>query len=352
MNWNHGGDVAGFRQRYGIEPLDFSASLNPLGMPESVRAAARRAVDAAVPYPDPFCRDLANALAARLAVGPERLFFGNGAAEVIFRLVQSRRPRKALLTAPSFTEYEAALHLVGCDVDFHVLDRDRNFVVEDGIIAAIQPGVDMLFLCQPNNPTGHLVAPDLMLRIVEQCHQTGTMLVVDECFLPFVENGTAQSVIPLLADNPGLIVVGSFTKLYAMAGLRLGFAVCGDETTVDDLRRVGPPWSVSTVAQAAGLAALAEDEYVRRSLAIIREEKHYLRHALEEIGLQVIGGEANYLFFASRREDIVESLLPRGIMVRGCANFRGLGPGYYRIAVRLREENTRLIEALRSVDGL
>ncbi|MCD8350809.1 MAG: threonine-phosphate decarboxylase CobD [Planctomycetaceae bacterium] len=352
MSWNHGGDVAGYRQRYGVEPLDFSASLNPLGMPDSVRAAARRAVDAAVPYPDPFCRELADALASHLGVEPDRVFFGNGAAEVIFRLVQARRPRTALLTAPSFAEYEGALKSVGCEPAFHVLDRERDFLVDDAILAHIHSGVDMVFLCQPNNPTGQLIAPDLMLNIIDQCRRTGTMLVVDECFLPFVEDGQARSVTPLLVNNPGLVVLGSFTKLYAMAGLRLGFALCGDAATVEALRRVGPPWSVSTVAQAAGRAALTEDEYVRRSLALIRDEKRFLRHELERLGLRVIGGEANYLFFFSRREDVVESLLPLGIMVRGCANFRGVGPGYYRVAVRLHEENTRLIEALRSLDGL
>ncbi|MCD8139946.1 MAG: aminotransferase class I/II-fold pyridoxal phosphate-dependent enzyme [Planctomycetaceae bacterium] len=347
-----GGDIAGYRERFGKDPLDFSASLNPLGMPEAVRAAARQAVDAAVPYPDPFCRDLTIALASRLRVCPDQVFFGNGAAEVIFRLVQARRPHTALLTAPSFAEYECALESVGCDIRFHAVRSDRDFILGDDILAAIIPGVDMLFLCQPNNPTGQCIEPERMRRIVDRCRQTGTMLIVDECFLPFVENGQSLSVVPLLTGNPGLVVVGSFTKLYAMAGLRLGFALCGDPAMVTAMRRVGPPWSVSNVAQAAGLAALAEDDYVRRSLAVLREEKHFLRDAMTRLGLRLIGGEANYLFFSSRREDVVESPLPLGIMVRGCGTFRGLGPRYYRIAVRLHAENVRLIEALRTLDGL
>lgn len=346
MNWNHGGDVSGYRLAFGKEPLDFSASLNPFGMPEGVREAARRAVDAAVPYPDPFCRALAAALAERLDVIPERIFFGNGAAEVIFRLVQARRPRVALVSAPSFAEYDQALVSCGCRVDFHPLTRENGFLLDDSILERIISGVDMLFLCQPNNPTGLLIDAPLLQRIVQRCFTAGTLLVMDECFLPFVDDAAALSLLPAVARSEPVVVLGSFTKMYAMAGLRLGYALCGDDTLVRDMYRIGPPWSVSTVAQAAGLAALTESGYERRSLPLIREERAFLRRELAALGLDVFDSAANYLFFSSPRDDLAKALLPQGVMLRDCGNFRGLKPGYYRAAVRLHEENVRLLEAL------
>lgn len=351
MNWNHGGDVNGYRLAFGREPLDFSASLNPFGMPKGVREAARQAVDDAVPYPDPFCRELTAALAKRLGVAPERIFFGNGAAEVIFRLVQARRPRVALVPAPSFAEYEQALSSCGCRVDFHPMMRENGFRLDDSVVERITPDVDMLFLCQPNNPTGLLIDASLLKRIVQRCAASGTLLVMDECFLPFVDEGSVLSLLPAATRSEPVVVLGSFTKMYAMAGLRLGYAVCGDTALVRDMHRAGAPWSVSTIAQAAGVAALAEGDYEHRSLALIREERSFLRRELSALGLDVFDSAANYLFFSSPRGDLAEALLPQGVMLRDCGNFRGLMPGYYRAAARLRGENIRLLEALSCVLG-
>lgn len=349
MNWNHGGDVTGYRRTYGREPLDFSASLNPFGMPARVAEAARRAVDASVPYPDPFCRELGAALAARLDVPEERIVFGNGAAEVIFRLALAVRPRAAVIPAPSFAEYEQALDACGCRCDFYCLDRQSGFRLDEGIAGRIVPRVDLLFLCQPNNPTGRTIERDLLRALLERCEACGVTLVADECFLPFVDARESLSLLPDTARSGNLVVLGSFTKLYAMAGLRLGYAVCGDAALAASMRRAGPPWSVSTVAQAAGLAALGEEDYERESLAAIREEKEFLCRELAALGLEVRGSAANYIFFFSSREDLADALLDRGIMIRDCADFRGVGPGFFRVGVRLRDDNRRLIAAIKDV---
>ena len=351
MKLIHGGDIAGYEIRYGHKPLDFSASLNPLGMPERVVAAAQKAVAEATPYPDPLCRQLTAALSARLDVPAECIFCGNGAADVIFRLVQALKPAKALLVEPTFAEYEEALAAQGCGIRRHRLDEANRFRPDAGILADIEHGIDIMFLCQPNNPTGHLTDPGLLEAVLDRCEELGVFLVVDECFLSFVRDAARFSLMREVSVRKRLFILDSFTKLYGMAGIRLGYGVCGDADLIERLRRAGQPWSVSTVAQAAGLASLKEEEYVKDTLEVVRIEKEWLSGELVRLGLDVIGGEANYLFFHAGVPDLVARLADAGILVRDCRNFHGLRAGHIRVAVRTREDNARLVAALDTIMG-
>lgn len=343
----HGGDTAGYRARYGREPLDFSASLNPCGMPPAVREAARRAVDEAHAYPDPQCRALAAALAATLGVPENFLSFGNGAADVIHRLALAVRPRRALVVAPGFAEYERGLAAAGCRAERHFLLRENSFDLREDVLGKITDGLDMLFLCQPNNPTGRLIAPELLRGILACCAAVGTLLVVDECFLHFVENPEQCSLRRFLREHKKLVIVDSFTKLYAMAGLRLGHAVSADVSLMETLSAVGQPWAVSTVAQAAGLAALAETGFVDTSLGRIRQAKTALLENLKNLPVTIIGHDANYIFFSTQKTDLDQTLADEGILIRNCSNFPGLSPGDFRVAVRLENENRILLNALK-----
>ena len=347
MKLIHGGDVAGYRLRYGREPLDFSASLNPLGMPEGVIAAAREAVAGSVAYPDPLCRDLVRALARHRGL-PERFFYcGNGAADVIYRLVQVLKPRRALLVAPSFAEYEQALAGVGCECRFHTLSRNNGFILDEGILGKITGGVDMVFLCQPNNPTGLAVEPELAAAMLRRSADVGAVLFADECFCHFLDRPEERSLARFLGGFPNLFILDSFTKLYGMAGLRLGYGMTGDRAVAERLHAAGQPWTVSTVAQAAGLAALSETGYVEESRRRIASAKRVLADGLRQVGCTVFGGDANYLFFHSSIHDLDHRLMRDGVLIRNCGNYRGLEPGYFRVAVRLEEENETLLQAMR-----
>ena len=226
LPYTHGGDVLTAQARYGGPVLDCSANLNPLGMPPQVGEAAARAAAQAAPYPDPLCRELRAAIAAHDGVAPEQVLCGGGAAELIFRLAYALRPRRALVTAPTFSEYEGALGQVGCAVTRHLLRRERNFDVDEGILEAIGPDTELVFLCTPNNPTGRLIDQELLLAAAEKCRGLGAVLAVDECFLPLACGG--PGLAPWLVEYPNLLLLRAFTKSYAMAGLRLGYALCAD----------------------------------------------------------------------------------------------------------------------------
>lgn len=350
MELIHGGDVTGYELAYGRPPLDFSASLNPFGLPCGVAAAAREAIDRSVPYPDPLCRKLRAALADRLGIGEESIFCGNGAADVIFRIALARRPKKALLTAPTFAEYEKALRCSGADIAYHFLKRKNAFALGRDFLETLTPDIGIAFVCQPNNPTGQLVDRELLREILKRCEDNGTLLALDECFVPFVDRPEEVSLLSSISAHPLLLIIGSFTKLYAMAGLRLGYAACSDRRFMEHIDRAGPPWSVSTVAQAAGLAALEETAYVSASLAALRAEREWLSGRLTAMGIASTGS-ANFLFFHCAYPNLHRSLADQGILIRNCGNFRGLTQGDFRIAVRLRHENEALIDALNQALG-
>lgn len=345
----HGGDIEGFVREYGKEPVDFSANCNPLGLPESAAAAVIASLKCADRYPDPLSRKLSEALAENLKVESGNVFLSAGAAEVIFRLVSAIRPKKALLLAPGFAEYELALKAANCETIFHYLSKDNGFLLTEKYLDELIDDIDMVFLCNPNNPTSCLIDPELLIKINKKCLDKNIYLVLDECFNGFLDNPEARSLIKHLPFNPMLIILGAFTKIYGMAGLRLGYCISNNKSLINDLRDAGQPWAVSSVAEAAGIAALSDKDYIKRSLNIINEERAFLTKGLRKIGMEVIEPSANFIFFKSPIPELGELCRKKGFLLRDCSNYRGLEKGYYRIAVRTHEENFRLLDAIKEI---
>lgn len=349
-DFSHGGDILTAQNQYGGRILDFSANINPLGMPESVRLAAERAVSRSTSYPDPFCRELRKALSIRDGVPEDYILCGNGAADLIFRLVFARRPKKAMITAPAFSEYEQALDAVGCEVQRHLLNAEDEFQLTKAVLEEISPGLDMLFLCNPNNPTGQLIDTELLLNIIRACESSGTFLVLDECFIELSTGG--QRMAHMLQDNSRLLLLRAFTKSYAMPGLRFGYCLCSGGETLQKLSSTGQPWSVSIPAQAAALAAAKLTEYPEKAREFIETERKWLYSALDQLGFTVFPSSVNFILFrAIGVFDLKRQMIEKGVLIRSCSNFPGLGPDYYRVAVRSRDENRRLAEALGACKG-
>ena len=347
-NLTHGGDWAGYWAQRGSMPLDFSANISPLGLPAGVREAVIASLDTAQRYPDPLCRALRDAIGESEGVEPAWVLCGSGAADLIYRAVLAKRPKRALVTAPTFAEYEAALDLVGCKTERFVLREKDNFDLTAGILEAIGPDTDMVFLCQPNNPTGRSIPRRLLLAVLDRCRQVDALLVMDECFCDFLLRAADASLKGALNGCANLLILKAFTKLYAMAGLRLGYCLCGDGELLARMRAAGQPWAVSGPAQAAGIAALKETDYAHCVLANTAKERIRLARGLADLGLRVVPGEANYLLFYSNTP-LLGPLRERGILIRDCSNYHGLGPGWYRVAVRKRGDNLLLMDALKKI---
>ena len=336
----HGGDVY---RHPGV--IDFSSNMNPLGTPERVIRAAQESMTEICHYPDVRQEELIRALSAYEKVPEEYLFCGNGAAEVIFAYAWAQRPKQALILAPTFAEYEQALKSTGCAVRLYALRESDGYRLTRDFTEAITEDLDVAVLCNPNNPTGIPVDPELMREIIQTCRSRGVRLFVDECFQDFCDNPERLTVRGYLEEEPEIFILKAFTKRYAMAGLRLGYGMTSDADLLSRMRSAVQPWNVSIPAQKAGTAALQEEEYVEKARAVVRKERAYLKKSLKKLGFQVFDSCANYIFFKGE-EGLSEKLLPYGIMIRDCSNYHNLGNGYYRIAVRLHPDNERLIEAL------
>lgn len=340
----HGGEV----YSKAVE-IDFSANINPLGTPEAVKEAVRDSLPLLSQYPDPYCRALVGAIAEFEGVPAERVLCGNGAAELIFSLCAALGPKRALLPVPSFSEYRTALEAAGCETEFYFMEQSEDFALTERFLPVLEGfGGDMLLLCNPNNPTGQVIDPVLLEEIRDICARKGIFLFIDECFLDLTQGGEGLSLARRLRDGERTLLLKAFTKSYGMAGLRLGYCLCADPALLTRMGRATQAWNVSIPAQMAGIAALGQREFLDRARAIIHAQRPLLAAGLEVLGLTVIPSRTNFLLFFSPRA-LGEPLLERGLQIRDCANYPGLEPGWYRTAVRLPEQNQRLLDAIKEV---
>ncbi len=341
----HGGNI----YRYDHRMYDFSANLNPAGMPAAVSQAVADHIGDYESYPDPDQTELRSTIAEYYNISVSRVCCGNGAADLIFRIALGLKPKKALIVSPTFSEYREALSLAECHICDYILEREDGFRLDDRILTRIRDErPDIIFLCNPNNPTGITVPKDLVISVIYEAKRAGARVVIDECFMEFVMGAGHYSVMSEIERLPNVIILKSFTKYYAMAGLRLGYCICGDPDTADIIRGCMQAWPVSTVCSVAGIAALRSEDprdEIRASIALQRER---LMSGLLDLGFMAWPSEANYIFFCSDFP-LDDALRERDILIRNCSNYVGLGDGYYRIAVRTAEENDYFLAMLRQV---
>lgn len=348
MEYRHGGDI--YAEDLTEEPLDFSASINPLGMPEGIRQAAIQALSGCVHYPDPQCRQLRRAIAARDGVTAEQVFCGNGAADVLYRLLLALQPKKILLTAPTFSEYEQAAELVGSTIVRFPLRKEDDFAIPEAFWDAVTPEIDLVIVCNPNNPTGQIIPKWLVKKGMERCMAVGARLLVDECFHDFLDEPERIAMTDCVLENRHLILLRSFTKMYGMPGIRLGYCLSADTALLQHMYDMGAPWSVSVVAQACGIAAAEDVEFPVQTQQYIAKQRQQLYDGLQQLGFAVLAGQANYLL--CHREDmpdLVQQLRERGILIRSCDTFVGLDTSWFRIAVRTEAEQFVLLQTLRQL---
>lgn len=346
----HGGDIYTYLDKYQKVPLDFSANVNPAGLPKKVKKALCKSVSKFAPYPDTECRELRKKIAEYEQVAEENLVFGCGAADLIFRIVRTLKPRTALLAAPCFSEYAEALKSEQCSIGYFYLQEQNNFILNKDFLSVIAQPLQIIFICSPNNPTGQVVEKSIVYEILEKANSIGCYVVLDECFMDFVKDKELYSCTDLLNKFNNLIILKAFTKNFAMAGLRLGYAMCADQHLIQLLAECGQPWSVSTPAQVAGCAAVDSKEYLSKSLIDNHRERKYLQKELNKLPVIVFESKANFILFKLLVDlNLSLELYKKGILIRNCANFPGLKEGFFRVAVKKHRDNRQLIKGLKEV---
>ncbi|MBF0329529.1 MAG: threonine-phosphate decarboxylase [Nitrospirae bacterium] len=358
----HGGNIYKLSEELGIsedEIIDFSASINPLGLPKSVVAAIKDGIRTIIDYPDPDARHLCVEIARHLHMDSQHVLCGNGSTELIYLAARALRPEKVLIPAPTFSEYERAVKTLQAvnhtppQVSYFVTWEKDNFdlnaekfiasMSKDTKASALMNSVDTVFICNPNNPTGRVISRNNMLKICNAALKFKTYLVVDEAFIDFCPE---ESVVKEVEKNPYLIVLRSLTKFYALSGLRIGYAVAHPKT-INLLLKYKEPWTVNTLAQVAGIAALRDAAFRLDSLKVIEHESAVLEDGLKLLNIRYFESDANfYLLKIRNAQQTVLQLRDKGIMVRDCSNFIGLDENYMRIAVKSNKDNMRLLKEL------
>ncbi len=365
---DHGGNIYEAARRTGLpesEIIDFSASINPMGVPKGAARKMRMVVSRLYHYPEPYAEELSAKIATNMGVPADCVLCGNGSTELIYLIPRALQPRSALIPEPTFRLYERACRVSGTReiVGFPLKETDhfdvpaedfarvlsRNAVREEGPHPSDNGGCAMAFLCNPNNPTGRLVSRDDVLTIARAAADAACYLVVDEAFMDFCPD---ESVSLEVMANPYLIVLRSMTKFYALSGLRIGYGIFHPRVA-SLIRACKEPWAVNSLAQAAAFAVLDDNAYQKESMAMRAREKTFLERGLARIGIRFTPSRANYyLIRLTEAEELRKGLEKKGILVRDCSNFVGLDGSYLRIAVRSRRENRILLREMADICAL
>jgi threonine-phosphate decarboxylase len=351
--FGHGGDLWTAQESFGLPKeqfLDFSSNMNPLGPHPIVEELMVNHWKDIVKYPDPAVRELKTALSRKYDISPESILVGNGAAELIDLIVRVLQPDITGLATPSFSEYEEAIQKSGGSVHDLELHAKTSFVLQKTALMEASMKSDLLFLGHPNNPTGKLI-PQMLL---DQLADSGKPLILDEAFIDFTADEKERSMLRRAAIQPDLYVIRSMTKFYSIPGIRLGFIVA-HPNRIRELAKLQVQWSVNYLAQLIGAAVLDDHAFERATHEWLRTEKPWLTDQLEQLGLEVVRSDVNFLLFAFSEESGIDvkqaqkHMGAQGILIRDASLFRGLNQRYCRVAVRLRAENERLVKGLQQM---
>ncbi len=355
-NFGHGGNIKEISRKYNKDLkklIDFSANINPLGMPEELKECINNHFCEIEKYPDISYYELKESIKKyenenlkHSIVSRENIVLGNGAAEVIYSVVRAVNPKKTIIMAPTFSEYEEAVLAVSGEVILHYLKEEENFILNESVLEKIDESIDMIFICTPNNPTGALMSEKLLKKVLDKGQKTDTFVVVDESFLDFIKDGV--SMIQFINKYNNLIVIKSLTKFFALPGLRMGYGVCGNKELCIKIEKMVPAWNINIFADICAQECLKNKKYISETIDFVEKERNYLYNELKKVNyLKIYKPKVNFIFFRIEKDmDLKRKLLEKNILIRSCSNYHGLNERYFRIAVRTHEENERILNEL------
>ena len=374
----HGGNIYKvFREKNIKEILDYSSNINPYGIPEGLKKRITENLEILERYPDPDYIELRQKLAHLNKVDISNIILGNGATEIIFLFMEVVNPQKVLIVSPTFGEYERAVkateipgNLVDLsysngenkkiEIEYFELKENNDFKLNIGNLKnELAKKYDLLIICNPNNPTGKFLKLSETEEILKECNKYNTKLFIDEAFIDFLKDGMKESIINTKENKQNLFVTRAFTKFFAMPGLRLGYGIYFDKKLEKRISEKKEPWSVNNIAEIAGLTVLDDTEYIEKTLKWITEEKIYMYEKLNEItGIKPYKTETNFitvkiedkLFSKELNVKILrEKILEYSILIRDASNFKFLDERFFRLAIKNRKNNDRVIGTLKKI---
>lgn len=356
----HGSDLEKIEKIYGIkkeEITSFSANVNPLGICPKMQEVLSTHLNVITSYPDREYTELRKAIAAYCHTKPEYIMVGNGSTELISLFIRSRRPRHALILSPTYSEYEREIGLSGGVCHYLPLSSEDNFALSGERLeeALSQNNIDLLILCNPNNPTSSALFTGQMQEILTLASAHGTSVIVDETYCEFTPDTEKISAIPLVPLFPNLVVLRGVSKFFASPGLRLGYAITSDSALLAYIEEHKDPWTINSLADLAGRVMFTDNDYIQSVRSLIQNERTRVCEKLRALpGLTVFEPYANFVLVRIDRDDldadkVFDAAIREKMMLRNCSDFPGLDNRYFRLCFMMPEDNDRLMTLL---DGM
>ena len=362
----HGGNIYKiFREKNIDKILDYSSNINPYGLPENLKKEIFEKVFVLERYPDPDYIELREKIAEKNNLNIENIIVGNGATEIIFLFMKILSPKKVLIVSPTFGEYERAIKAStlandSLEINYFELKETENFVLNiKNLETELENNYDLLILCNPNNPTGQFLKLKKLEEILKICEQKNTKLFIDEAFVEFVEDWENESIINSKENKENLFVIRAFTKFFAIPGLRLGYGICFNNNLLKKMLEKKEPWSVNNIADLAGKTVLDDENYIQKTKEWIKDQKKYMYENLNKIeGLRAYKTEVNFILLKIEDnllekgldvKNLRKKMLEKGILIRDASNFIYLNKHYFRLAIKDKLNNEKVIETLTSI---
>lgn len=355
----HGSDLEAIEKYYHIKKEDivsFSANVNPLGISYQLRSTLADNLDAITTYPDREYTALRTCIATYAGTQPENVIVGNGSTELISLFIQTKHPKKALVLGPTYSEYEREIALGGGTTLYYPLKEENEFHMDvEDFCKHLSDQLELLVLCNPNNPTSTAITCSQMRRILDACLQYGIFVMVDETYVEFAPEEKEVTSIPLTNYYTNLIILRGTSKFFAAPGLRLGYAVTGNQDLIKAINTRKNPWTINSLAEIAGRLMFPDEEYIQHTRELISGERDRLFHELSTWdSVTVYEASANFILMKIRKpgvtsQDLFDHCIRKGLMIRDCSTFPFLDDHFVRFCVMLPEQNERLLEAFREV---
>lgn len=357
----HGSDLEKIEQIYGIkkeEIVSFSANVNPLGISSHLRSSLSAQLDAITTYPDREYKALRACIAEYADTQLENIIVGNGTTELISLFIQTYRPKKAMILGPTYSEYEREITLGGGTTLYYPLKEEQNFQMNvDDFCSHLHDGLDLIVLCNPNNPTSTAINVHQMRQILDACLQYGIFVMVDETYVEFTDMADHISSIPLTNYYTNLIILRGTSKFFASPGLRLGYAVTGNTDLIKRINTRQNPWSINSLAEIAGRLMFQDQEYVKQTQDLIHHERSRLYHLLSGWdSVKVYHPMGNFILVRILKkgvdaETLFDHCIRQKMMIRNCSTFPFLDNSYVRFCIMSPKENDRLMKAFGELLG-
>lgn len=349
----HGGNIYKFQREGKENILDYSSNINPLGVPKKFIDIAKENFDKLINYPDPYYIELRKKIAEFNSINIDNIIVGNGATEILFLYTRALKPKKVLVLAPCFAEYERALKSVSARIEYFELKESDNFYPDiEKLKEEIKSNdYDLLLFCNPNNPTGQFINLEDIEEIMRVCESKNTKIFIDEAFIEFIENWKEKTLS--LLKNKNIFIMRAFTKFFAIPGLRLGYGIAFDENILNKMWEEKEPWTVNTFANLAGLIMLDDKNYIEDTEKWIFEEKQFVYRELSKFKYtKAYKTESNFILiklFNISSSALREKMIEKNILIRDASNFKFLNESFVRLAIKDRESNLKMLENLKEV---